>query len=111
MALEYVLYGNQFYPMGVDAWVTPLLDDSQKKVWQGAQKVGMVWGFGGVWSALMNDNDALEEELGEVKKAEPPQAVPAPPDVREVRLRGVVKDQMKRFEAKKAVAGEAIPKK
>ncbi len=72
-SLEYVLYGNQFYPMGIDPFVTPYLDDTQKRVWQGTQKVGAPWGFGGVIGNFMNDNDALEEELGGPKKIEPVQ--------------------------------------
>jgi len=70
--LEYLLYGNQFFPMNIDPVVTPVLSDAQKKVWQGAQRVGGFWGFGGMGGGFTNDLDALEEELGEVKKAEPP---------------------------------------
>jgi len=66
--LEYVLNGNPFYPLGVDPIVTPLLTDAQKKVWQGFQKMDGFWGFGGIFGGFMNDNDALEEELGEVRK-------------------------------------------
>ena len=33
--------------------------------------MGTFWGFGGVWGSIMNDNDGLEEELGEVRRAEP----------------------------------------
>lgn len=69
-SLEYLLAGNQFYPLGVDPYVMPFLDDTQKRVWQGTQKVGAMWGFGGVLANFMNDNDALEEELAEVKKVE-----------------------------------------
>jgi hypothetical protein len=71
MCMEQVLYGNSFYPMGIDAYLTPILDESQKSAWQGMQKVGTFWGFGGVWGSISNDNDALEEELGGVKRAEP----------------------------------------
>jgi hypothetical protein len=66
--LEYVLYGNQFYPMTIDQYVSPLLNEHQVKVWQSAQRVGGFWGFGAVWGGFMNDDDALEEELGEAKK-------------------------------------------
>jgi len=69
-SLEYVLYGNQFYPVGIDPFVMPFLDDTQKRVWQGTQKVGGIWGFGGVLGNFMNDNDALEEELGGAQKIE-----------------------------------------
>ena len=80
-SLEYVLYGNQFYPLGADPFVVPILNDAQKRIWQGTQKVGANWGFGSVMGNFMNDNDALEEELGVEKKIEPIQeigvAVPA----------------------------------
>ena len=80
-SLEYVLYGNQFYPLGADPYVVPILNDAQKRIWQGTQKVGANWGFGSVMGNFMNDNDALEEELGVEKKIEPIQeigvAVPA----------------------------------
>jgi len=69
--LEYVLYGNQFFPMNIDPVVTPVLTYTQKKVWQGTQRVGGFWGFGGMGGGFTNDQDALEEELGEVKKADP----------------------------------------
>jgi len=82
MYLEYVLYGNQFYPMDIDPLVAPVLTDTQKKVWQGFQRVRVGWGFGGMFGGFTNDQDALEEELGEVRKAEP--ANPA------IRRRGVV---------------------
>ena len=71
MSLEYLLYGNQFYPQGVDAFVTPFLDATQKKIWQGTQKVGGIGGLGGVLGGFMMDNDALDIELGEARNAAP----------------------------------------
>ena len=71
MSLEYLLYGNQFYPLGIDAYVTPYLDAAQRNIWQGTQKVGGIGGIGGVLGNFMNDNDALEVELGEAIKPEP----------------------------------------
>jgi hypothetical protein len=71
MSLEYLLYGNQIFPAGIDVHVTPFLDEAQKKIWQGAQKVGGIGGIGGVFGGFVNDNDALEVELGEGKKPEP----------------------------------------
>lgn len=76
MSLEYLLYGNQFYPVGIDPHVTPYLDVMQKKIWQGVQRVGAIGGFSGVWGGFMNDSDALEVELGEVKKAEADKNLP-----------------------------------
>jgi hypothetical protein len=77
MSLEHTLYGNQYYPMGIDAYVTPFLDATQKRIWQGAQKVGFGgFGFGGLQSGVVNDPDALELELGEERKAEPGKNAP-----------------------------------
>jgi hypothetical protein len=76
LSLEYVLYGNQFYPLGIDAYVTPLLDASQQKIWQGTQKFGGIGGIGGVMGGFMNDNDGLKPELGEVTKADPAKVAP-----------------------------------
>jgi len=108
MSLEYVLYGNQFYPIGLDPYVTPFLDDMQKKVWQGTQKVGTFWGFGGVWGNFINDTDALEEELGEVKKADP--AINASMPAIEM-LRDQMQMQMRKVQTKKSIAKEAATKK
>jgi hypothetical protein len=66
--VDYLLFGNQFYPMNVDPLVNPILSDAQKKVWQNVQKVDGYWGFGGVWGGFGNDSDELEEERGEQPK-------------------------------------------
>jgi hypothetical protein len=76
MCLEYLLYGNQFFPAGIDPYVTPFLDATQTKIWQGAQRIGGIGGIGGVFGGFMNDNDALEVELGEARKAEPGKIAP-----------------------------------
>ena len=76
MSLEYLLYGNQFYPQGIDAYVTPVLDATQKKIWQATQKLGGIGGIGGVFGGFMNDNDALEVELGEARNADPAHGAP-----------------------------------
>jgi hypothetical protein len=111
-SLEHVLYGNQFYPMGIDAYVTPYLDDTQKRVWQGTQKVGTQWGFGGVMGNFMNDNDGLEEELGVEKKIDPIQevevAVPAFPG--QLPAVGVLQGRIM-IETKKAVVKEVTKNK
>jgi len=71
MYLEYIMYGNQFFPQDVDRLVTPVLDETQKKVWQGAQKVSGFWGFGGLWG-FQNAEDPLQQFLdeGQEKPAE-----------------------------------------
>ncbi len=65
ISLDYALYGNRFFPIGIDPYVTNQLSDNQKKVWQSVQRVGGFWNFGTQMSAFTNDGDALEEELGE----------------------------------------------
>jgi hypothetical protein len=66
--VDYLMYGNQFYPQAIVPHVTPILSEAQKRVWQGVQKVGQVFGFGGIWGSFVNDNDELAEELGELTK-------------------------------------------
>jgi hypothetical protein len=66
--VDYLLFGNQFYPTNIDPLLNPILSDSQKKVWQNVQKVDGYWGFGGVWGNFGNDTDELAEELGEDKR-------------------------------------------
>jgi len=109
--LEYMLQGNQFYPMGIDPLVATVLSDTQKKVWQSFQRVGGFWGFGGMSGGFMNDPDALEEELGEVRKVEPANRamqrgafmkVMAVPDVGAMQPVEVRKVEMIKVERKKA---------
>jgi hypothetical protein len=71
MYLEYIMYGNQFFPQEVDRLVTTVLDETQKKVWQGTQKVSGFWGFGGLWG-FQNAEDPLQQLLdeGQEKPAE-----------------------------------------
>ncbi len=64
MYLEYIMFGNRFFPQEIDRLVTPVLDKTQMKVWQGAQKVSGFWGFGGIWG-FQNGADPLQELLGE----------------------------------------------
>lgn len=104
MTLEYLLYGNQFHPLGVDPLVTPYLNAAQTKVWQGSQKIAAVGGHFGVWGNFLNDNDALEEELGQPKRAEPQNKL------QELR-NNMMQMAPVRVEMKKAVARDAIPKK
>jgi hypothetical protein len=122
--LDYVLYGNQFYPQTIDPFVTPILSAAQKKVWQGAQKAGNFWGFGGVWGGFVNDNDALEEELGEVPQGRPQNGIQVRPQnamngqmMKAVILGGgrpaidIRKVEMKKSDVMKAVERKAETKK
>jgi hypothetical protein len=68
MYIEYITYGNQFFPQAIDRFVAPVLDATQKKAWQTTQKVQGFWGFGGIWN-MQNDDSVLNELLGE--KAQP----------------------------------------
>jgi hypothetical protein len=104
VCLEYLLYGNQFYPVGIDPHVTPFLDATQKKIWQAAQKMGGIGGIGGVFGGFMNDNDALEVELGEARKAEPGKVAP----IRRLEMRQA---PMLKIEIEKAVTKPAASPK
>jgi hypothetical protein len=104
MSLEYLLYGNQFYPQGIDIYVTPFLDAAQNKIWQSAQKLGGIGGVGGVFGGFMNDNDALEVELGEPRNAEPGKFAP-------VRRLEMPQAPMQKVETKKAVAKPVVAPK
>ena len=68
--LEYLLYANRFFPAGIDPYVTPFLDASQKKIWEGAQRVAGLGGAFGLLGSFMNDMDALAPELGEEEKVD-----------------------------------------
>jgi len=92
--LGYMLQGNQFYPMTIDPFVVPVLRETQKKVWQGCQKAHLSGIFGGNFGGFAQDNDALEEELGEARKAEPRNA--------EVEMRLMMEARMFELEAVQA---------
>ncbi len=61
--LEFRLLGNQFYPAGIDPYVTPLLESTRKRCGKGAKSRGDR-GLFGLLGGFMN-NDALEPELKE----------------------------------------------
>jgi hypothetical protein len=103
-SLEYVLYGNRFFPAGVDPYVTPYLDLTQKKIWAGVQRVGAVGGAFAMLGSFMNDPDALGPELGEDKKASTEKDSPvAAPDARKIEFRKV--------QVREVFVREAVPKK
>jgi hypothetical protein len=78
MYLEYIMYGNQFFPQDVDRVVIPVLDETQKKVWNSTQKVSGFWGFGALWG-FQNGEDPLQQLLADdqEKKASDNAQVPA----------------------------------
>ncbi len=72
MYTEYLLYGNQFFPNDIDKYVTPPLNETQKKIWATTQKVNGFWGFGGIWM-FNGQEDPVASLLGlENKKDEAP---------------------------------------
>jgi hypothetical protein len=81
-SLEMFLYDNNYFPPISDQYVSPFLNDSQKKIWRSTQKFqGFFGGFGMVGGIM--ENDPLEdEELREARLAaskkdvNPPKAVP-----------------------------------
>jgi hypothetical protein len=102
--LEYVLYGNRFFAAGVDPYVTPYLDSTQKKIWAGVQRVGAVGGAFAMLGSFMSDPDALAPELGEDKKASTEKDSPvAAPDARKIEFRKV--------QVREVFVREAVPKK
>jgi hypothetical protein len=99
--MEYLLSGNQFYPIDLDRYVIPLLNNNQKKVWQGVQRVQGFWGFGNMLGGMINDGDPLLAELGLEEKAVPnPAGVLEKMKTKMIRA-PVMKDQMQKVESKK----------
>jgi len=93
MYLEYIMYGNKFFPQEVDRLVTPVLDETQKKVWQGAQKVSGFWGFGGIWG-FQNGEDPLQQLLAEgQEKPQIPGAVMKDAAGMQIRKKGALKEE------------------
>jgi hypothetical protein len=70
MYLDYIMYGNAFFPQEVDRIVTTVLDETQKKVWQGEQKVSGLWGFGGIWN-FQNAEDPFQHLLNDGQEKAP----------------------------------------
>jgi len=74
LSLEFVLYGNEFYPQALEQYVAPVLNENQKKIWQGMQKFEGRWGFGNMTVGANGDNDDLFAEPGLAEKAQTKQA-------------------------------------
>ncbi len=100
MYLEYIMYGNQFFPQEVDRLVTPVLDNTQKKVWQGAQKVSGFWGFGGMWG-FQNGEDPLQKLLADEEEQPPNSALGHQAVRKEAALTKVMKKGVLKQEAPK----------
>jgi hypothetical protein len=76
LSLEYVLYGNSFYPMDLEQYVVPVLNTNQQKVWAGLQKVESYRGFANMTVGANGDNDDLFVVIGLAEKAPPKPAAP-----------------------------------
>jgi len=75
-AVEMFIVFNQFVPFIPDQYVTPYLNLTQKKVWDGTQKQQLnFWGVFGFVGNMIDDLP-LDDELEEARKAvDPPAAV------------------------------------
>jgi hypothetical protein len=62
-SLEMFMYDYQFMPPIPDQHVAPFLNDSQKKVWRGTQKVQTFWGGFGMVGGVMADDPLEDDEL------------------------------------------------
>ena len=100
-SLEMYLYDNNFFPQISDQYVVPFLNESQKKVWKGAQRFQTFWGGFGIMGGVI-DNDPLEdEELREArlaaakKDANEPRNAPAMMEMMKAQIRVLEKVQRK----------------
>ncbi len=101
-SLEMFLYDNNYFPPIADQYVSPFLNDSQRKIWKGSQRFqGFFGGFGMVGGVM--DNDPLEdEELRDARLAASKQDAneprPAPPALEKMKaqMRVIEKVQEKR---------------
>lgn len=66
-SLEMFMYNYQYLPMIPDQYVTPILNDAQKKVWRSIQKIQSFWGGFGIMGGVMNDDPFEDEELREAR--------------------------------------------
>ena len=76
-SLEMFMYDYQFLPPIPDQHVAPFLNDSQKKVWRGTQKVQTFWGGFGMVGGVMA-NDPLEDDELRVARQEAARNEPNP---------------------------------
>ena len=95
-SLEMYLYDNNFFPPITDQYVSPFLNESQKRIWKSTQKVQSFWGGMGIMGGVMADDPLEDEELREARlaamKKQGNAAGAAQPKMK------MLKDQMKVFE-------------
>ena len=68
-SLEMYLYDNNFFPPISDQYVSPFLNESQKKIWKSAQKVQAFWGGMGLVGGIMAEDPLEDEELRDARLA------------------------------------------
>ncbi len=73
LPVEYVLYGNQFYPTDLEQYLLPVLDENQMRIWQTFQKVQGMWGLGNNTVGATGEHDDLFAEFGLAEKPQPKQ--------------------------------------
>lgn len=62
-SIEMFMYDYQFLPPIPDQYVAPFLNDPQKGIWRGIQKVYGFWGGFGMMGGIMVDDPLEDEEL------------------------------------------------
>jgi hypothetical protein len=62
-SLEMFMYDYQFLPPIPDQYVAPFLNDAQKKIWRGIQKVQSYFGGFGMMGGIMVDDPLEDDEL------------------------------------------------
>jgi hypothetical protein len=62
-SIEMFMYDNQYLPPIPDQHVAPFLNDAQKTIWRGIQKVQVSWGGFGMMGGIMVDDPLEDEEL------------------------------------------------
>ncbi len=88
-SLEMFMYDYQFLPPIPDQHVAPFLNDSQKKVWRGTQKIQTFWGGFGMVGGVMAE-DPLEDEELRVARQEAAKDEPNPGPNQRVMMKGEV---------------------
>jgi hypothetical protein len=77
-SLEMFMYDYQFLPPIPDQYVAPFLNDAQKRIWRGTQKVQSFWGGFGMMGGIMVDDPLEDDELRlarlEAARKDPPAA-------------------------------------
>jgi hypothetical protein len=87
-SIEMLMYENQYLPPIPDQYVAPFLNDAQKTIWRGTQKVFGFWGGFGIMGGIMVDDPLEDEELRVARQEaakDDPKPGPNQPGIRVVR--------------------------